>query len=77
MVYLQTKNPYFEIFWRALEWKLEYFLAISNSLLPLDIVYGPFLQLVAFWNIFSRFGMLYQAQSGNPGRKSPTYIHTY
>jgi hypothetical protein len=33
MVYLHTQNPYFDIFWRALEWEMPlYFMAIWNIL---------------------------------------------
>jgi hypothetical protein len=42
------------------------FWAILNCLRSLDIFYGPWVQFVKIWYMFSRFGMLYQAKSGNP-----------
>jgi hypothetical protein len=69
MLYFQTKNPNLKKFWSALEWKMfEYVMPIWNMLLMLT--FGMFLwsfgNFVAFWYIFSRFGILYQQKSGNP-----------
>jgi hypothetical protein len=63
MVYFQTKNPHLGKFWRVLQWKmLVYFVAIRPIFLPLGIFCGLLVYI-------SRFGLLYQEKSGNPGSK--------
>jgi hypothetical protein len=42
-------------------------MAIWNILQPFGISYGHLVHFVVIWYIFSRFGMLYQENSGNPG----------
>jgi hypothetical protein len=65
MVYFPTKNPNLGKFWRVLQKKmLVYFIDIGYILQPLGILYG---QLVYIEVTFSRFGMLFQEKSGNPG----------
>jgi hypothetical protein len=49
MIYFQTKNPDLGKFWRALKWKMEYFMAIGK--------------LVTIWYIFPSFGILYQEKN--------------
>jgi hypothetical protein len=54
-------------FWRVLQWKmLLNFMAIWYILLPFGIVCDLFGIFYEYF-IFSRFGMLYQEKSGNPG----------
>jgi hypothetical protein len=59
MAYFQTPNPNFGKKWWVLQWKmLVYFVAIWSIL-------WPFYGCLA---CFSRFGILYQEKSGNPGQ---------
>jgi hypothetical protein len=44
-----------------------YFMAIWYRLRPFNTCYGPFIYFVVILVYFSRFGMLYQEKSGNPG----------
>jgi hypothetical protein len=37
---------------------------------PLGIFYGRLVYFTSFWYIFTRFGTLYQEQSGNPAAES-------
>jgi hypothetical protein len=61
-------NPKLGKFWRVLQWKnlgnikrqIWFFTAIWYILLPFGTFYG-------YLVYFSRFGMLYQEKSGNPG----------
>jgi hypothetical protein len=70
MVCFQAKNTNLGMFWRALDWKmLVYFIIIWNILRSFGIFYGHLVMLWKFWYIFSRFGILCQEESGNPGRK--------
>jgi hypothetical protein len=55
MAYFQTKNPILGKFWRVLQWKM------------FSIIYGHLVYFMFIWYNFSRFGMLYQENSGNPG----------
>jgi hypothetical protein len=41
-------------------------MAVWSILLPFHIFYGHLVCLWSFWYIFSRFGMVYQENSGNP-----------
>jgi hypothetical protein len=67
IVCFQTKNPYLGKFWSVLQWKmLVYFMPIWSILRPLQIFYGHLVFFAVIWNSFTRFGMLYQEQSGNP-----------
>jgi hypothetical protein len=86
MVRFQTKNPNLGKFWRVLQWKmLVHFMSIWSILRPLEIFNGRLVYFVVSWNIFPRFGMLYQEKSGNPGpepsssfritRSSPSYLY--
>jgi hypothetical protein len=63
MAYFQTKSPNLGKFWWVLQWKLfydhfVYFTDIWYILWPFGIFYG-------YVVYFSRFGVLYQEQSGN------------
>jgi hypothetical protein len=56
MVYFQTKNPNFGIFWWALECKmLLYFMTILNILRPFGIIYGRSAQFVVILVYFAHF----------------------
>jgi hypothetical protein len=79
MVYFQNKNPNLGKFWSVLQWKrLVNFMAIWSILLPLCLCYGHFVYFVVILAYFSRFGMLYQEKSGNPGDSwfDPVYINS-
>jgi hypothetical protein len=59
LVYLSTKNPYLDTFWRALEWKLlvnlmaiKNILAIRYILWPCCIFCGHLVYFVVIWYIF-------------------------
>jgi hypothetical protein len=69
MVYFYTKNPNLGKFWMCLQWKmLVYFMAIWSILRPFGIFCGRLLYFMVICKVyFSRFGMLYQDKSGNPG----------
>jgi hypothetical protein len=72
MVCFQTKIPILGKFWRVLKWKiLVYFMTIWSILLLLEIFYVHLVYFVVIWYNFSRFGILYEEESGNPG------LHTY
>jgi hypothetical protein len=65
--YFQTKNPDLVKFWRALEWKM---LVCAMAICNLHITaiwYMYFGNLVSIWYIFTRYGILCQEKSGNPG----------
>jgi hypothetical protein len=47
------------------------FMAIRFILRPIRKFYGHLVHFVVIWYIFSRFGILYQENSANPG-----YIHS-
>jgi hypothetical protein len=49
---------------------LVYFTAIWSILRPLEIFYGHLVYFVLIWYIFTRFGILDQEKSGNPGRQA-------
>jgi hypothetical protein len=71
MVYFQTKNPDLGTFWSVLQWQiLVYFTDIWKILWTFGIFVGHF-------GIFSRFGMLYQEKSGNPGVYSNIFSDRY
>jgi hypothetical protein len=58
-----TQNPNLGKFWRVLPWNmLVYFMDIWSILYLFGIFCG-------YLEYFSRFGMLYQEKSGNPGTK--------
>jgi hypothetical protein len=68
MVCIQTKNPNLGKFWSVLQWKMLVFMdtwsiftVFCYILWTLGIVRGNLVY-------FSRFGILYQAKSGNPGK---------
>jgi hypothetical protein len=66
MVSLQTKNPNFGKFYRALDGKmLIYFRAIWNILWIFGIFYDHLVHFVFIWDIFSVFGIMYLEKSGN------------
>jgi hypothetical protein len=68
MAHFQSKNPNLGKFWRFLQWKiLLYFMAIWFILLPFGIFCGHFGIVYGYLANFSRFGMLHQEKSGNPG----------
>jgi hypothetical protein len=68
MVYFQTKNPNLGKCLGALEWKrLAYYLALWNILRLFGTFYGHFGNSEATWYYFTRFGVLCQEKSGNPG----------
>jgi hypothetical protein len=68
MVCFQTKNPNLGKFCRVLLWKiLVYFMTIWSILRPLEIIYCHLVYFVVIWYIFSRFVILDQEKSGNPG----------
>jgi hypothetical protein len=68
MAHFQSKNPNSGKFWRFLQWKiLLYFMAIWFILLPFGIFCGHFGIVYGYLANFSRFGMLHQERSGNPG----------
>jgi hypothetical protein len=68
MVCFQTKNPNLGKFCRVLQWKrMEYLLDSWSILRSYVIFYGHFVKFVVIRYIFSRFGILYQEKSGNPG----------
>jgi hypothetical protein len=46
---------------------LEYFMDIWNILWTFVIFYDHLVHFVFVWNIFSRFGIMHQEKSGNPG----------
>jgi hypothetical protein len=61
MVCFQTKNPNLGKFWTVLQWKMiVYFMDTWSILRSFDVFYGHLVY-------FSRFGILYQEKSGNPG----------
>jgi hypothetical protein len=69
MVYFQTKNPNFGKFWMAGDWKLLiYFMANWNILQTFGIFYDHKEHFGYIWYIFSDFGIMYNENSGNPGR---------
>jgi hypothetical protein len=71
MSYFQTKNPNLGKFWRVLQWKmLVYFMAIWSNLWQFCIFYDHLVYFVLILYILSRFGMLRQEKSGNPGLKT-------
>jgi hypothetical protein len=58
-------------FWRDLEWKMFlHFMPISNISTAIWYILWPFGNLVVIWYIFTRFGILYHLNSGNPDRCS-------
>jgi hypothetical protein len=64
----KPKIPFLGKFWRVLYWKmLVYLMAIWYILLSIGKFNGRLLHFVVIWYIFSRFGILYQEKSGNPG----------
>jgi hypothetical protein len=76
----QKSNPNLSKFWKILQCKmLIYFTAIRSILLPFGIhslwpfgvVSGHLVYFMVIWYVgmFSRFGMLHQEKSGDPGGK--------
>jgi hypothetical protein len=64
----KPKNPNLGKFCRVLQWKMLVYLVYSwPILLIFAILCVHLVNFVVIWNIFSRFGMLYQEKSGNPG----------
>jgi hypothetical protein len=65
----KPKHPNLGKVWRALELKmLIHFMVICIILKPFGIFYGHYVcNVVVFWYIFPRFGVLCQEKSGNPG----------
>jgi hypothetical protein len=64
----QTKNPKLGKFRRVLQQKmLGYFMAIWSILVPFGIFCSTLVKFCGHLVYFSRFGMLYQEKSGNPG----------
>jgi hypothetical protein len=67
MAYFQTKNHNLDKFWRVLPWKLlVQFMAIWSILLPFGLFTSIWYILQWSFDIFFRFGKLYQEKSGNP-----------
>jgi hypothetical protein len=77
MVYFQTKNPNLGKFCRVLQWKmLVNLIDIWHILRTFGIFYGHLVYFVVIWCSFSRFGMLKEEESGNPGYRS-TFLGEY
>jgi hypothetical protein len=55
-------------------WNGKYFMTIWNILWPLGIFYRQLVILESFWNIFPRFGTLYQEKSGNLAAKAIQFV---
>jgi hypothetical protein len=49
-------------------------MTIWNILWPLGIFYRQLVILESFWNIFPRFGTLYQEKSGNLAAKAIQFV---
>jgi hypothetical protein len=68
MVYFHSDNPDFGILWGALERKaLVNFMTIGNILRKFDISYCHWVSLWSVGIFSTRFGLLRQEKSGNPG----------
>jgi hypothetical protein len=66
MAYFQTKNPDLGKFWRVLQWKmLVFYMAIWVYFIAIWYFCGHYVYLWLF-GVFFRYGMVYQAKSGNP-----------
>jgi hypothetical protein len=66
--YFQTKNTNLGKFLKISQWMmLVYFMTIWSILSSLWYILWPFGIFYGFMVYFSRFGMLYQENSGNPG----------
>jgi hypothetical protein len=50
------------------------FTAILSIIRPNGIFYDVLVHFVVIWYIFSRFGMMYREQSGNPAAFEPNKI---
>jgi hypothetical protein len=64
MAYFQPKNHSLGKFWKVLQWKMLFFMAIVSTLRPNGIFVLP---LVVILYIISHFGIFYREKSGNPG----------
>jgi hypothetical protein len=54
-----------------MQWKiLVYLMAIWYILWPVGIFAGYLVYFLVIWNIYPRFGILYQEKSGNTGLES-------
>jgi hypothetical protein len=72
MVCFRTKNPNLGKCWKVLQWKmLVYFMDTWSILRSFVIFYGFGIGSLWKFGNFSRFGILYEEKSGNPG------CHTY
>jgi hypothetical protein len=69
MVHFLTKNPNLGKFWRVLEWETLVYIFYGHleCITAIWHILWVFRILVAFWYSFSRFGILCQEKSGNPG----------
>jgi hypothetical protein len=68
MVYFQTKHTNFGNIFKGLSMDdVGIFNGHWYILRPFDILDGHLVYFVVIWYIFTRFGMLYQEKSGNPG----------
>jgi hypothetical protein len=60
MVNFHTKYPYFDIFWRALEWKIWiYFVVMWYILWSYGIFCGHMVYFVVIWYILLSFGIVF------------------
>jgi hypothetical protein len=78
MVCFQTKNPNLGNFWRILQWKMTVYFIDTWSILRSFVIGILWTFGIVRSNLeyFSRFGILFQEKSGNPGEE-PRYIATY
>jgi hypothetical protein len=61
-------------FWNGKNW-YTYFMPIWSIFRPFDKFYAHLVYFSPFWYIFTHFGILYQAQSGNPGLRRDSSTH--
>jgi ABC-type uncharacterized transport system permease subunit len=68
MVSFLTQNPSSGILRRTVEWKMLLNIpVIWHILQAFGYILWAFGYVVVIWYIFTRFGILYQEKSGNPG----------
>jgi hypothetical protein len=71
--FFQTENPNLDKFGRVLQWKeLVYFIAIWPILQHFGKFCGHLVHFMVFLGFFTRFGLLYEEKSGNPGWATQT-----